>query len=259
MVNQKAEVLEGTGIESAPALKGYTRFAAKPSAETILSIDQEKKDPLYVRWQYGLGRAAVFTSDAKSRWASDWVAWSGFDKFWINVARDLLPHSSAAEAVAQLDPANSDLVVDYHLGPGIAEPEQVPQIYVLGPHSFEKPIDVTRTGPGIYHGRLHIGDLRGLFRIRPLVDSPAFPEVGFYRQQEEMLDYGANTFLLQQIANLTGGRFNPEPQDVFRSGGRYIPAVWRVWPGLIGLAIFLTILEIFLRKWRGILQRFSSR
>jgi Mg-chelatase subunit ChlD len=259
LVNQRAEVLDGTDIEAAPPLKGYARFVAKPTAEAILSIDQEKKDPLYVRWQYGLGRAAVFSSDAKSRWAADWLNWPGFDKFWINVTRDLLPHSNAAEAVAQLDAANNDLLVDYHLGPGISEPQQIPQIFVLGPHGFEKAIDVARTGAGIYHGRLHIGDLRGLFRIRPLAESPAFPELGFYRQQEEMLDYGSNTALLRQIASLSGGQFNPEPQDIFRSGGRYIPVVWRLWPGLIGMAIALTLVELILRKWRGIFQRFSSR
>ena len=45
-----------------------------------------------------LGRAAVFSSDAKSRWASDWVKWPGYDKFWTNVVRDLLPHATGAEA-----------------------------------------------------------------------------------------------------------------------------------------------------------------
>ena len=70
---EKAEVLDGTDIESAPALKGYTRFTAKPTADTVLSIGHGTKDPLYVRWQYGLGRTAVFTSDAKSRWASEWI------------------------------------------------------------------------------------------------------------------------------------------------------------------------------------------
>ena len=259
LINRKAEVLEGTTIETAPALKGYARFAAKPTAETILSIDQEKKDPLYVRWQYGLGRAAVFSSDAKSRWAADWVNWPGFDKFWINVTRDLLPHSSGVEAVARLDSANNDLIVDYHLGREAEKMPAVPQVYVLGPRGFRKPLDVAEISAGSYRGHLHIGELRGLFRIRPLVDSPSFPEVGFYREQEEMLDYGSDRALLQQIASLSGGQLNPEPGDVFRSGGRYLTAVWRLWPAFIGLAILLTIIELILRKWQGILQRFSSR
>lgn len=259
LVDSKAEVLEGTGMEAAPTLKGYARYKAKPTAETILSIDEDRRDPLYVRWQYGLGRAAVFSSDAKSRWAANWIGWPGFDKFWINATRDLLPHSSAAEAVAQFDPANDDLVVDYHEGRGIPEAASVPQIFVLGPQGFQKPIEVVRLGPGSYHGRLHIGNQRGLFRIRPLADSETFPEIGVYRQRDELLDYGSNSGLLRQISALTGGRFEPDPDDVFRSDGHYISAVWRLWPALLAFAIGLTIVELCLRKWRGILQRFSSR
>ncbi|MGH9665887.1 MAG: VWA domain-containing protein, partial [Bryobacteraceae bacterium] len=93
VVAHPAEILDGVGMESAPPLKGYVKFMAKPTAETILTIDKEKKDPLLTRWQYGLGRAAVFASDAKNRWAADWVGWKGYDRFWTNLFRDLLPHA----------------------------------------------------------------------------------------------------------------------------------------------------------------------
>jgi Ca-activated chloride channel homolog len=254
IVDEKAEILEGVGFDTAPPLKGYTRFIAKPTAETVLSIDESKKDPLYVRWQYGLGRAAVFSSDAKSRWAADWVHWAGFDKFWINLTRDLLPHSEEVEAEARFDDANGDLVVQYHLGPGILEPSEIPAIYAIGPGGFEKPIPVARIAAGTYRGRLHIGERRGLFRVRPLTVTRAFPEVGFYRQQEEMLDYGSNASLLKQISSSTGGEFNPRTADVFRSGGRYIPEVWRLWPAMLGLAIAFSVIELAVRKWRGIFR-----
>ena len=259
IVDTKAEVLDGIDIASAPALKGYTRFISKPTAETVLSIDPEKHDPLYVRWQYGLGRAAVFTSDAKSRWAADWMNWPGYDKFWINITRDLLPHSAKSEAVAHFDQVNQDLIAEYHLGSGLPDPVTAPEIYVMGPKGYQKPIDVVRTAPGAYRGRLHIGELRGLFRIRPLEPTPAFPEIGLYRQQEEMLDYGPNTALLRQIAGLTGGEFNPAPSEVFRNNGRSLSTTWRLWPALLALAIALTIAELMVRKWRGLFQWFRAR
>src|SRR5947209_7703736 len=40
IVEQKAEILDGVGVETAPPPKGYARFTAKPSAETILGIDE---------------------------------------------------------------------------------------------------------------------------------------------------------------------------------------------------------------------------
>ncbi|MBV9443342.1 MAG: VWA domain-containing protein, partial [Acidobacteriaceae bacterium] len=253
IVEHKAEVLDGIDMETAPALKGYTRFTAKPSADSILGIDPAKKDPLYVRWQYGLGRAAVFSSDAKSRWAENWVTWPGFDKFWINVTRDLLTHTERSEASAQFNRTDNEIVVSYHLDSGTPEPRTVPPIYVLGPEGFEKPLQVHETAPHVYTGKLRVGEIRGLFRIRPLSESDVFPEVGLYRDLEELADYGSNDSLLSQISTLTGGRFNPSPASIFERDGRSLFKTWQLWPAMLGLAIALTIAELAVRKSGGIL------
>jgi Ca-activated chloride channel homolog len=254
IVVHKAEILDGVGIESAPPLKGYARFTAKPDAETILGIDPDKKDPLYVRWQYGLGRAGVFASDAKSRWADAWIPWSGFDKFWINITRDLLAHNDRSEASAQFDIADGDMTVTYHLGSGIPEPPTAPAIFVMGPKGFQKAIEVSKTAPRTFGGHLHVGRARGLFRIRPVNESAAFPEIGVYRQDEELQDRGANEALLAQISALTGGRFNPAPDSAFDAGGRSIYATWQLWPGFLAIALGLTIAELIARKWPALVQ-----
>ena len=249
VVEKKTEILEGVGIENAPALKGYIRFIAKPTADTILKIDQ--KEPLLARWQYGLGRSVVFASDAKSRWAVDWIGWNGFDKFWTNTFRDLLPHSQAAEAKAEYDSASGNLLVNYRLGRNVEDPAKAPSIYVLGPAGFQKPMPIVKVADGAYRGRISIGQRQGLFRIRPLNETRAFPEVGLYRQEQELTDFGSNEFLLRQVAGYTGGRFNPTPKQVFDPGDRAIPSTLRLWPGLLGLAIGLNIAELFLRKLRA--------
>lgn len=257
IVNTKAEVLDGVGMESAPALRGYTRFISKPDAQTILSIDPQKKDPLYVRWQFGLGRAAVFTSDAKSRWAQSWVSWPGYDKFWINVSRDLLPHLRNTDAHSEFDSINNDLVVTYRISPSVPDLAQIPAVYAIGPNGFQKPLSLRKISDRVYRGQVHIGSTTGLFRVRPLQDSLAFPETGFYRQNQESNDYGTNESLLKQIASLTGGRFNPAPADIFDSGGRTIYSDWQLWPLFLGLAIALTVAELVIRKWSGLVSGFQ--
>jgi len=249
-VSRRAEILDGTGIETAPALKGYVKFIAKPSAETILTID--KKDPLLTRWQFGLGRSAVFASDAKARWAADWVAWPGYDKFWTNVTRDLLPHAQAGEALLEFDSANGDLVAEYRLAREVPEPETIPEIFVLGPNGFQKPIAVKKTAAGVYRGHIQIGNAQGLFRVRPLIDSRAFPEAGLYRPEAELADYGSNVALLKQVAEFTGGRFEPSASALFDAGKRQIPSRVSLWPGLLGLAVALNLAELILRKWKGV-------
>jgi Mg-chelatase subunit ChlD len=246
VVAKHAEILDGVGIETAPALKGYVRFISKPDAETILKV--EESDPLLVRWQYGLGRAVVFTSDAKSRWAADWVTWKGFDKFWTNTIRDLLPHAETTEAKAEYDSASGDLVVNYHLGGDVEDPATAPEIFVLGPNGFRHPLPVAKLAGKSYRGKIHIGDLQGLFRMRPLEDSRAFPEIGFYQPEQELLEYGSNQLLLRSVSQFTGGRFDPDARQVFDSGGRSQSSTLRLWPMLLGLAIALNLAELLMRK-----------
>jgi uncharacterized membrane protein len=256
LVMHAAEILEGVGMETAPPLAGYVRFIAKPSADTVLTI--EKKDPLLARWQYGLGRAAVFTSDAKNRWAAEWVAWRGFDRFWANVLRDLLPHTQAGEASVELDSAGQELVVNYRLARHAEEPARIPDVFVFGPGGYQRPLPVTKVADGAFRGRLRIGDRQGLFRIRPLEESRAFPEVGLYRQEQELNDYGSEPAVLQQLSQFTGGRFQPPPAAVFDAGGRSVPTAVRLWPGLLALAILLNLAELVLRKWWGIVESFRK-
>ena len=252
-VLKRAEILNDVGMESAPMLKGYVRFTSKPSAETILQLDRH--DPLLTRWQYGLGRSAVFASDAKARWAADWVTWKGYDKFWTNLCRDLLPHAQAGEAAVDYDSANGDLVVEYRLGRGVPEPDKIPDVYAFGPDGFQQPVPVKKVAAGTFRGRLPIGSRQGLFRVRTAEESRAFPEAGLYRPEAELADYGSNEALLKQVAAFTGGRFQPDPNTVFSGGGRSIASSLQLWPGLLGLAVALSLAELVLRKWKGVMSR----
>jgi Ca-activated chloride channel family protein len=254
-VAKPAEVLDGVGIDSAPPLRGYIRYITKPTADTILTVDE--KDPLLVRWQYGLGRVVVFTSDAKSRWATSWLAWNGFDRLWANVTRDLLPRAQSSEAQAELDNSSDDMVINYHLTRNTDEPASIPAIYALGPNGFRAPLKVTKATAGSYRGVVHIGRNQGLFRVRPLIESRAFPEIGFYRPEDEMTDHSSDELLLRQIAKSTGGRFNPPVKDVFDAAGRAVPSSMELWPGLLALALLLNLIELISRKWKGLIESFQ--
>jgi uncharacterized membrane protein len=254
-VSKSVEILEGIDVAAAPALRGYVKFTAKPTAETLLTVPgqtADQKDPLLVRWQYGLGRVAVFTSDAKSRWAEAWVTWAGFDRFWANVLRDLLPRGQTGEAATDYDPATGELIADYRLGGTVADPASPPALFVFGPEGFQKPVTLQKLASGAYRGRVRIGDRQGLFRFRTLNDSRVFPETGFYREERELKEYGADEAALRQLAAFTGGRFNPDVRQVFDSGGRSVASALRLWPGLLAFAIALNVAELVLRKWTGL-------
>ncbi|MEM7033298.1 MAG: VWA domain-containing protein, partial [Chloroflexota bacterium] len=95
---QKAYIIEETftpsltapsailqGITALPQLRGYIGTSSKLTAQTVLVSD--KDDPILAQWQYGLGRAVAWTSDAKGQWAQDWVQWSEFARFWGQAVR----------------------------------------------------------------------------------------------------------------------------------------------------------------------------
>jgi Ca-activated chloride channel homolog len=257
VVMKQSAILDGVPLEAAPPLRGYVKFIAKPGADTILSVD--KKDPLLSLWQLGLGRSAVFASDAKSRWAERWVGWEGFDRFWVNLFRDLLPHTQAGEAALAFDNATQALTVEYRLAGHVKAPAKIPDIFVLGPSGFRKPVPIQKVAEGSWRGTVPIGSTQGLFRVRPLEDSRLFPETGLYRDEQELQQHGANEALLRRVSAYTGGRFSPTPNQVFDAGGRSIPSSMSLWPGLLGAAIALNLAELVMRKWRGIVDTFRRR
>ncbi|HXK01377.1 MAG TPA: hypothetical protein VMS37_03180, partial [Verrucomicrobiae bacterium] len=147
----------------------------------------------------------------------------------------------------------------YRLSRDVPEPEKIPDIFAIGPENFQEPLKVAKVTIGHYRGRLNIGQAQGLFRVRPLADSRAFPEVGFYRQEDEMQEYGNNQELLREIARSTGGRFNVRSGEVFESSGRSIAVTMELWPGLLALAVLLNLAELVLRKWKGLLEALHLR
>jgi|YNPMSStandDraft_1061717.scaffolds.fasta_scaffold00398_12 uncharacterized membrane protein len=252
IVVKRTEFFEKLAVESAPPLLGYVRFIARPTADLLLKADE--RDPLLVRWQYGLGRAAVFTSDAKSRWAAGWVGWEGFDHFWANLFRDLLPKAPEGEAVLRYDRATGELAAEYRLAPHLEAPAEPPEIFLLGDQGVRGIMRLEKAAPGLYRGRVHVGAARGMFRVRPLEESRAFPETGVYLEEAELADYGSNPALLKQLSALTGGRFAPSPRQIFEHPGRSVPRTWRLWPALLTLALLLNLVELVMRKGPGVAE-----
>ena len=47
----------------------------------------DKGDPLLAHWQFGLGRAVAFTSDAQAKWAKNWLGWGKYQQFWSQIGQ----------------------------------------------------------------------------------------------------------------------------------------------------------------------------
>jgi hypothetical protein len=79
--------LEGVDFTRVPSLRGRTATVLKDTALELVAT--EDGDPLLAFWPIGVGRTAVFASDVKDRWASNWVGWRGYAPFFAAVVRSL--------------------------------------------------------------------------------------------------------------------------------------------------------------------------
>jgi uncharacterized membrane protein len=152
-VRSASELVRGIGSSEYPKLLGYVATTPKPRAETPLWTD--KGDPLLAHWQYGLGRAVAFTSDAKARWAKIWLSWDKYRQFWSQIGQ---------WSMRRLE--NADFTTDVALdkGEGLINVEAIDdqgnfrnfldlRAVVASPKGERQTVRLEQTGPGHYEAR----------------------------------------------------------------------------------------------------------
>jgi hypothetical protein len=102
------------GINSAPQLLGYVATTPKQTSQVILRGPEPYNDPILTTWQYGLGRAVAFTSDATARWGAQWVTWDNFIRFWSQAVRWTITEgtSSNLEMRVMMEGEQARVVID---------------------------------------------------------------------------------------------------------------------------------------------------
>lgn len=246
------QVLEGIELDLAPLLLGYVVTQAKPTSELILA--SEAGDPLLVWWRYGLGMTVAFTSDAKSRWAAEWLGWPDFGPFWAQVIRHAMRKNDSRGVFVQLQPGDGQttIVVDSVDDSGAFIDNQTTTLTTVDPQLKTDRLELTQTAPGRYQTTLAT-PLPGNYQIelaqsrsdgQPVRQSRGIV-VGY---PEELRLLPTNLTQLQQIAAVSGGRFDPAARELLQPDGR---SVWRpvaLWPYLLMTAAVLFLLDVALRR-----------
>jgi uncharacterized membrane protein len=212
-----APMLDGIDWKQAPLLLGYNATKPKPSAEVLLTT--ERGDPLLATWRYGLGQTAAFTSDAKGRWASEWLTWPGFGKFWAQVVRALMRRGEQSNfQVTTTESGNRvSLKIDAITPEGGFLNEMPIKVNVVDASGASKSAVAMQTAPGSYTASFELPALgTSLFSL----SSPDLPggeyAFGFTRSYpREFLTSETNEDLLRKIAATGNGIFAPTPAQVF--------------------------------------------
>jgi hypothetical protein len=257
------EAMQEIDWKGVPPLGGYVATTVKPNAELVLMSHQE--DPVLATWRYGLGRSAAFTSDAKAKWATLWLRWRDFNKFWAQLIRWTLRSGTRSDTVAVVERRDGfgEILVDAVDGKGEFINFLDSQVGVVAPNRERSVIELEQVGPGRYRGRFPAGQegvyLVGMSQRRGdlVVGSRLAGLVVPYAQ--ELRDLGVDEATLKELAELTGGAAVEAPRDVFLRARRQSRIGAEIWPWLVGLVAVLMIPDIALRRLGpGALGRVAS-
>jgi uncharacterized membrane protein len=257
VVVKRAELIEGTGIDDAPYLHGYVSTKPKPMSEVIL-VSDERGEPLLARWRVGLGQVVAWTSDVKNRWAAEWLAWPGYQKFWAQLVRTTMRHKQLegydmhAQVVAGVARVTVDAVSrDDRF---VNDLDTVLQVVDPRDSKVKREIVMNQTAAGRYEAEFPV-DRYGTYVLKAVHKRDG--QVVAESQGAVALPYPAeylrstpNLEPLRQAAVITGGKDRPQPAAVFSRDGERITYHKDLWPYVLLLTACAFVLDVFLRRVR---------
>ncbi len=246
------QVLRGIDMELAPFLLGYVATQPRPTAEIFLVSD--RGDPLLASWQYGLGKSVAFTSDAKARWASDWLEWPGYGKFWTQLVRDTMRKATLSNFQAEIkkEKGVAHLAIDALGDTGEFLNELESDISLISPDLKKKELAVTQTAPGRYALDFPTQAVGPYFlnimqkQAGEIVNTQVTGTVVSY--PEEYLVHNADDSLLAQLSAVSGGKFNVSPEDAFRAPEHPVILRIHLWRPFLITVLVLLLIDIALRR-----------
>jgi Ca-activated chloride channel family protein len=254
-VKASSELTRGIAAAEYPQLLGYVATAVKPRAETPLFT--EKGDPLLAHWQYGLGRAVAFTSDARAKWAKNWLGWERYKQFWSQIAQWSLRRIENADFA-------SEVLIDK--GEGVINVEALDeqgnyrnflnlQAIVVSPKGERQIVRVEQTGPGHYEAKFPTKEVGGyLVNLMQMENGEAIAgqvvgaSVNF---SPEFAAGDPHWSLLRRLAEASGGQvLDPRKPDSnpFTHHRVKTKRPLDLWEWLIRLAIILFVMDVGVRR-----------
>lgn len=246
------QVLEGIELDLAPLLLGYVVTRPKPTSEFILA--SENGDPLLVWWRYGLGMTVAFTSDAKARWAAEWLNWPDFGPFWAQIIRHAMRKNETRGIFVDVQQraGTTTVMLDSVDDQGGFIDGQETTLTLIDPRLKTVQIAMHQSAPGRYEAQLDT-PLRGNYQLELAQERAGGQPVRQSRgivigYPDELRLQPTNESVLRQIAEVSGGRFAAPPTELLLPSGVSARKPTPLWPYLLMAALGLFVADVALRR-----------
>ena len=244
-------ILRGLTDVGWPSLYGYNGTQIKSSAQLILQSPQG--DPVLAQWQYGLGRAVAWTSDAKGQWGRDLVQWDQFGTFAAQLVTWTVPRATenALNAQARIEGTQAIITAEATQN-GQPVTDASMSATVIGDDGASEAAALQQVGPGQFQITLP-SPQRGSYLVQLSAQAngqtigqqlvglvvPYSPE---YRQGQ------SNPALLDTVASATGGARIEDPAAAFEHDLASVRRAQEISLPLLLLATLLLPLDIAVRR-----------
>jgi Mg-chelatase subunit ChlD len=245
-------ILRGLDEKLLPALYGYNGATAKNTAR--LDLLTPRGDPLLATWMTGLGKSAVWTSDLKGRWGTDWVKWERFSRFAVQMVNAILP--TPANDLLSVQSKIMDkgvlLQLEAHDKQGLSLNNLTVNAHLVGPNLKPQTIELKQAGAGRYETLARLDqpgaylitysasqDIQPLGQVSSGLVIPYSPE---YRAA------GENIGVLDALAQTTGGGRLNDPAQIFLHNLPFAESARELWYPLLFAAALLFPIEVAVRR-----------
>jgi len=247
-----SETVKGIGADEFPQLRGYV--CTTPKARAEIPLVTHKGDPLLAQWQYGLGRSVAFTSDAKSRWAKDWLAWDKYRQFWLQIAQWSLRRVEASDFTTEVsvDKGEGHLTVEAVDAKGNYRNFLNLQTMVVSPKGDKQLVHLEQTGPGHYETKFPTKQVGSYLMnlTEGQGDNARGQTIGLsVNYSPEYDDAEPNLNLLRRLAEASGGKvLDPLIENPFLHDRKKTFQPQDLWEWLLKISIILFVLDIAIRR-----------
>ena len=238
-------------IDSIPSLDGYVGTSAKSTARVIFSSDQD--DPVLATWQYGLGRTAAWTSDAKGMWTSRWMQWEQSPRFWKNLISWLIQKKVKEDYAITGGILNGKGNLELTLPADERLENETVEAAIVSPEGKEEIVKLEPISPGVYRGNFK-GDETGVYIANVSISSNGETVKNIssgimipYSPEYDRIEKSKNN-VLEKLALEGGGRILKNPEEVFSGELKKTVAINDMTNILLALILILLILDIALRR-----------